>query len=242
MGKGVLKEWTPPKESKFFRFEGQLYTIITALLIQILMRVLNRTKIIRKEIIGREKGPYIFASNHTTMFDSGFIDCLLFFKKAFASYDSIPYHTPEYGNFYKNRVMSYYMDRVKCLPLVRGKGIDQPSQRVVNEKLKSGKIVHIFPEGTRSRTGKLLPGKGGVGKRIYETKVKVVPCYHHGVRDILPVGSSIPKIGKKVTIIVGEPIYFDDLFELENKPETWRLISQRIMEHISKLRDEIGVE
>jgi 1-acyl-sn-glycerol-3-phosphate acyltransferase len=132
------------------------------------------------------------------------------------------------------------MDRVKCLPLERGKGIDQPSQKLVEKKLKDGKLVHIFPEGTRSRTGKLLPGKGGVGKRIYETKVKVVPCFHSGIRDILPVGTYFPKMGKKVKIIIGEPITFEDLFQLENVPETWRKISQRIMDRIAELRDEVG--
>jgi 1-acyl-sn-glycerol-3-phosphate acyltransferase len=109
----------------------------------------------------------------------------------------------------------------------------------VTQKLEQGGIVHIFPEGTRSRSGDLLPGKAGVGKRIYESKVKAIPCYHEGIRDILPVGKSIPRIGKKVRAIIGEPIFFDEFFQMENKPETWKLISDKIMEKINILKEEL---
>ncbi|MFO7810669.1 MAG: lysophospholipid acyltransferase family protein, partial [Candidatus Delongbacteria bacterium] len=160
--------------------------------------------------------------------------------KSLFSFRYLPYHTPEYGNFYKNRILAWYMDHVKCIPVERGKGIDQPSQKVVTQKLIEGNIVHIFPEGTRSRSGDLLEGKAGVGKRIYESRVKVIPCYHAGMRDLLPVGSKFPKFGKKVRVIIGDPIYFDEFFTKENTPEVWKEISGRTMSEIKKLKERLN--
>ncbi len=235
-----VENWKPPKEHLLFRLGSQFITSMTGITLGSFLFLFNNTRIYGQKIIDREEGPYIFASNHTSMFDSGFVDSVVFLKKALTSYYKVPYHTPEYGNFYKNYFLSLYMNLGKCIPLERGKGINQPSQLLVNEKLQNKGIVHIFPEGTRSRTGKLLPGKGGVGKRVYENKVKVIPCYHEGLNKVLPIGKYLPRVGKRVRIIIGEPIYFDDFFEKPNVPQTWREISQKIMDEIAKLKEELA--
>jgi len=59
-------------------------------------------------------------------------------------------------------------------------------------------------EGTRSRTGELLPMKIGVGKLIAncDTMPLVVPFVHSGMQNVVPSGSLIPKTGNKVSILV----------------------------------------
>jgi len=235
----IIEQWKIPEETFCFKLTGKILSILTSIAVFLIMFVFNRTRYYNTKVIKREKAPYVFASNHATMFDSGFIDCFIFFLKGVKSYKYLPYHTPEYGNFYKNRLLSWYMDRVKCIPVERGRGIDQFSQKLVTEKLIEGNVVHIFPEGTRSRTGELLPGKAGVGKRIFESRVKVIPCYHEGMRDMLPVGTHFPKFGKKVRIIIGEPVFFDEYFEMENCPETWKAISDKIMSEIKNLKEKL---
>jgi len=59
------------------------------------------------------------------------------------------------------------------------------------------------------------------------------------MRNMLPVGTHIPKFGNKIRIIIGEPIYFNEYFEMENVPETWKKISDRIMEEITKLKEKL---
>jgi len=56
---------------------------------------------------------------------------------------------------------------------------------------------------------------------------------------MLPVGKTIPKFGNKIRIMIGEPINFDEFFEMENVPETWKKISDRIMEEITKLKEKL---
>ncbi len=236
--KKTLDKWTPPEETFFFRMVSKILTFVTCFFTWIIMYLFNNTKFYGTNVLKKEKAPYIFASNHTSIFDSGFLD-VAFLTKAMGNYTYQPYHTPEYGNFYKNKLMSWYMDRVKCLPIERGKGIDQFAQKLVTQKLLEGNVVHIFPEGTRSRSGELLPGKAGIGKRVYESKVKVIPCYHYGMRELLPVGKKMPGFGNKIRVIIGEPIFFDEFFDMENVPDTWKQISQKVMDEIKKLKEKL---
>ena len=66
--------------------------------------------------------------------------------------------------------------------------------------------------------------KKGVGRLIADSKVTpiVLPFYHYGLDDILPNKQPyVPRTGQKSTIVIGKPIYFDDLVkELKQKQKT----------------------
>ena len=47
--------------------------------------------------------------------------------------------------------------------------------------LRSGENILLFPEGTRSRDGSLLPGKPGVGGLVLDTRAPVVPVFLGGL-------------------------------------------------------------
>lgn len=53
---------------------------------------------------------------------------------------------------------------IKVVGVTRGAGIFQPSMDAVVNLVRSGQWVHIFPEGTRSRTGKLAQVRPGVAR------------------------------------------------------------------------------
>ena len=52
---------------------------------------------------------------------------------------------------------------MQTLPVERGKGVDQAGVRAAQARLKAGDWVHIFPEGTRSRDGKMGLIRRGIG-------------------------------------------------------------------------------
>jgi 1-acyl-sn-glycerol-3-phosphate acyltransferase len=108
--------------------------------------------------------------------------------------------------------------------------------------LKQGGTVHVFPEGTRTRSGDLGKGKIGVGRMVRETGAKVIPCYHSGLNQVLPIGHKIPRIGKRVRIHVGKVMSFDEFMEMPNTPKTWQLISNHIIEGIRAIRDNMRQE
>ncbi|MFA6466315.1 MAG: lysophospholipid acyltransferase family protein [Patescibacteria group bacterium] len=73
----------------------------------------------------------------------------------------------------------------------------------------------LFPEGTRSRSGKLQKGYNGAVKFAYKYKVPIVPIGILGAFEAWPPQKKIPKI-KKINLVFGEPYrVITDSFEYE---------------------------
>jgi len=204
------------------------------------MRFLNRTKMIGKEKAKRVPYPWILMSNHVSLLDDLFLGPIIFFPRALGGYKAIPYHAPEERNFYKKPIVSWFMKQTKSIPLVRGKGIHQEGMNRLISAVRNGGTLHIYPEGTRTRSGDIGAAKAGIGRLIYESGAPVVPMYHRGLDQVLPIGAGAPRIGKRIYVSIGDPIYFDEELKLPNTPETWRKMAGRVMDGIraEKLRLE----
>lgn len=98
--------------------------------------------------------------------------------------------------------------------------------------------VHIFPEGTRSRDGKLGKGRDGAGYIIAQAQPVILPVYVTGMDDVMPVGCKIPKAGKRITIKVGIPFTCTDIPGDPDTRETWQAITLKVMAEIAALAPE----
>ena len=85
------------------------------------------------------------------------------------------------------------------------------------ELIKEGYPTVIFPEGERSLTGKILNFKKGSFKLATETNGIIVPLTLKGTYDIQPRGTLKMARGKKVTLVVDEPIFVKNLSKDEEK-------------------------
>jgi 1-acyl-sn-glycerol-3-phosphate acyltransferase len=109
-------------------------------------------------------------------------------------------------------------------------------------KADGGQWVHLFPEGTRSRTIYLGDPKPGVGKAIYHAKdAVVVPFVHHGMHKVSPIGKLelLPRPFKTVVVNVGRPIpahKFEMLRAASPTMETFARTSEVAMDAIRALR------
>ena len=91
----------------------------------------------------------------------------------------------------------------------------------VIDLLKNGRALNIFPEGTRTRTGKFGAPKKGVGMIASMADVPIVPCWIEGSYKAKPFFS-------KITLHFLPPIYPSEI-KAESKKEHYLLVSERIM-------------
>lgn len=106
------------------------------------------------------------------------------------------------------------------------------------ERLKEGYSLVVFPEGTRSKTGELLPFKLGGFLIPLKAKVKVVPVTIWGTKDILPKGSIWFKLrnSKEIRVYIGKPIDTSD-FSLKDKKNLALLVKQEIEKGLKILKE-----
>ncbi|MDP8305926.1 MAG: lysophospholipid acyltransferase family protein [Candidatus Chlorobium antarcticum] len=96
------------------------------------------------------------------------------------------------------------------------------------EVIKSGRSVHIFPEGTRSETGELLPFKRGAFLVAKKADAEILPVTIVGSHLITPKKSLAINKGK-VRIIIGKPLRTSDFPDVESLMEATRSIIEANM-------------
>lgn len=89
------------------------------------------------------------------------------------------------------------------------------SLRTAARLMQRGWSLLLYPEGTRSRTGRIASFKPGVGVLAKFTRRPVVPVCVEGGRRILPCGAFLPQPGK-VVVRYGRPMRFDATDTLES--------------------------
>ena len=99
---------------------------------------------------------------------------------------------------------------------------------------QTGGSLILYPEGTRSRDGKMQGFKSGAVLFAFELEVPVVPAYIQGTNLILPKGQYVPKTGR-VTVRFGEPIEFPRLRPGELPRERRHHAVERLTESIRRL-------
>ena len=150
-------------------------------------------------------------SNHVSLFD----DPILPPNFGLPRYEEIRWAATDAINFFGSPFMAWFFTSGKGVPIVRGAGLDQPGFHFLLDRLREGQWVHIFPEGGRTRHPLALmthPFKSGIGRMMAETQPIALPYYHYGMHEILPIGSKVPRRGKAVRIVFGDPIDCDERY------------------------------
>jgi len=197
-----------------------------------------------KEIKGWEnipKGNFILAANHQSHLDqilTGFI-CV---PKKFTYIGQID----RYSGF--GKFLLYLLYFIAGVIHVDRK--DKVSRKDATEKaieaLKNGYTLVIYPEGTRTRTGKIQEGRLGVAKIFVKTKVPILPVGIVGAFKLMPPGKAFPKIKRTIKINIGKPLFFKEELEKikgieKNSPkyeEVLRKITEKTMKEITILAEE----
>ncbi len=119
------------------------------------------------------------------------------------------------------------------IPLRTGR-LDREAFAKAVALIKEGKVVVIFPEGSRSLDGRLQPSKPGIGVIVAQTGCSVVPAYLKGTFDVLPTGAMWPRF-RPVTVFFGEALTFPQNGEGGDAKQFYQEVSRTVMDRIATL-------
>ena len=105
----------------------------------------------------------------------------------------------------------------------------------VNLLLKKGKIIGIFPEGTRSPDNKIGKAYPGVAKFALTNRVPVIPVGIKGAYEVFSRHQKLPKLKKNIEIKIGKLMLFNDYLGKENDKQVLEEITGKIMTKIAEL-------
>jgi 1-acyl-sn-glycerol-3-phosphate acyltransferase len=160
----------------------------------------------RPVVTGREhlpdEGGALLASNHLSMCDSLFLPVMTRRRVTFLAKNE--YFT---GRGIKGRAKAAFVRGTGLIPLDRADGDAAASGLSAGARaVASGRLLGVYPEGTRSPDGRLYRGKTGVARIALETGVPIVPVAMVGTDRVQPIGRSMPTLAQ-VQIRIGAPIY-----------------------------------
>ncbi|MBI3394806.1 MAG: 1-acyl-sn-glycerol-3-phosphate acyltransferase [Spirochaetia bacterium] len=136
-----------------------------------------RLHVIHPERLNRTP-PVIYVSNHESLFDVLIVGAVLKTQYRWLAKDSL----------FRIPILGRGMKRTGYIPIAReNKDAGMKSLYRAAERVKAGISVFIFPEGTRTKTGKMLPFKQGAFILAKKAEVTIQPLTIHGTGACLPV-------------------------------------------------------
>jgi 1-acyl-sn-glycerol-3-phosphate acyltransferase len=175
-------------------------------------------------------GGVLLASNHLSFIDSVVIPIVAPRKVVFLA-------KAEYfnGSGIKGAISRGWFGGLGMVPVDRSDTRSAlGSLDIALDVLRRGEAFGIYPEGTRSRDGRLYRGRTGVAHLAMTAGVPVVPVGLQGTQDIQPVGSRLPRLAK-VTVRFGEPIDLAGRFDGVPLGKARRQGTDLVMAEIQKL-------
>ena len=201
-----------------------------------LLTVLGRPKTQGLEYVPAS-GPVILASNHLAVADSFYLPLVVTRRITFLAKSE--YFT---GKGLKGRLTAWFYTVAGQVPIDRTDADSAQAALVTAERiLKEGKLLGMYPEGTRSPDGRLYKGKTGLARLALETGVPVIPVAMVGTDVVNPPGSKMWRFGK-VEVRFGRPMDFSRFEGLAGNRFIERAVIDEIMYELMKLSGQEYVD
>ena len=169
-------------------------------------------------------GPAILASNHLSFSDSFFLPLVAPRHITFLAKSE--YFT---GRGIKGLISKAFFTGVRQVPIDRSGGRASEAAILTAERvLAEGKLLGIYPEGTRTADGRLYRGRTGVARVALEADVPVIPVAMIGTYETQPPGRLRPRL-KRVGIRFGQSLDFSRYEGLSGDRYVLRSVTDEIM-------------
>jgi 1-acyl-sn-glycerol-3-phosphate acyltransferase len=211
------------------------YWLVKAILVPIL-RTIFRPWVEGMDHVPKT-GPAILASNHVSFSDSIFMPLMVPRRVTFLAKSD--YFT-ERG--LKGWLKRRFFSGVGQVPIDRSGGrASEGAIKTAMRVLGEGKLLGIYPEGTRSPDGRLYRGKTGVARMALEAGVPVIPVAMIGTYEIQPPGRLIPRI-KRPGIRFGKPLDFSRYAGMSTDRFVLRSVTDEIVYELMQLSGQEYVD
>lgn len=179
--------------------------------------IILRTRVIGTENIPKD-GAFILAANHVSNWDPPFLGTFI---------DREVYYMGK-EELFKNPVMAAICRGLHVFPVKRG-AADKTAIKTAIKILKDGKCFGIFPEGTRSKTGKIGKAEAGVSLIAAMTKAQIIPAAIINTEKIFSKEKFLPRLA----VVYGKPMKFTGSTKDKDAMEKF---AQELMNEIAKLK------
>lgn len=187
------------------------------------------------ENVPRDK-PFIIAANHASYYDALLLHSIIIPKinrKIRALVNSY---------YWKPLVSRWFLNWGECIPVYveHEKDANKKNKAALQEAssyLKKGGIIQIFPEGARSKDGKLQKAKTGVARLALKAKVPVLPIGIIGSNKVLPKSALFPRFAR-CEVKIGKLIDFGKYFNKKPNNKIFERVTRSIMKEIAKLTNQ----
>lgn len=181
--------------------------------------VIFRTRVIGLENVPRE-GSLIVAANHLSNWDPPFLGTFLGREICYMAKEEL----------FKNPIFAAAIRALHVFPVKRGSA-DKTAIKHAVKLLKDGQCLGIFPEGTRSKTGKIGKAESGVALIAAMTKAPIVPALIVNTNKIFG-----EKMFPQLAVVYGMPMHFDG--NIKDK-ESLSEFANSIMIEVEKLQNAL---
>lgn len=188
-------------------------------LFAVYLTLFNRWIIQGKENIPQE-GPVVLIANHVSLWDPVIFACSIHRPVHFMAKEEL-FNIPVFGKI---------ISALDAFPIKRGQA-DRNALRIATKLLNNNEILGLFPEGTRSKTGDLLPFHPGAALFALRAGAPIVVMYIHGSKTTFPLS-----IRGKIKVNIGKPIVYEDLIEKKYTPQDLEQVTSDIMEEMRRLQ------
>jgi 1-acyl-sn-glycerol-3-phosphate acyltransferase len=172
------------------------------------------------------RGAAILASNHLSFCDSLFLPLVVRRRLTYVA-------KAEYFDDWRT---AWFFRACGHIPIRRGAGAQW--RRALESAvgvLEDGQLLVIYPEGTRSKDGRLHRGHTGIAMVALRTGAPVIPVGLIGTREAQPIGRRIPRPFHTITIRVGPPLDFSAYRDRTGERLVLRSVTDTVMAEIQRL-------
>jgi 1-acyl-sn-glycerol-3-phosphate acyltransferase len=182
----------------------------------------------RGDVVGLENlpdtGGYIVAANLVSLLDPPMVGQFLPRQVAFFARKTL----------WKPGIAAWWLDAVGTIPVDRDGGTSLDAIKRVLQALAGGRVVIMFPEGTRSPNGELQTAKPGIGLLACKAHVPVVPARIFGSFEAFGRDGRM-RLGSPVSVTYGPPLSPEQYDNPADGKERYARTAARIMAAITKI-------